>query len=51
MKEVFRLVRPQTVPVLDPDFRPPVLANRAFLAEVDASISTAFALRPEKAKR
>lgn len=37
MKEVFRLVRPQTVPVLDPDFRPPVLANRAFLAEVDAS--------------
>ena len=37
MKEVFKLIAPKTVPVLDPDFRPPVLANRAFLAEVDAS--------------
>ncbi len=37
MKEVFKLVAPKTVPVLDPDFRPPVLSNRAFLAEVDAS--------------
>lgn len=37
MKTQFRLVKPKHVPVLDPDFRPPVLANRAFLAEVDAS--------------
>ena len=37
MKELFKLVAPKTVPVLDPDFRPPVLANRAFLAEVDAT--------------
>ncbi|MBQ2337312.1 MAG: hypothetical protein II381_13435, partial [Victivallales bacterium] len=37
MKELFKLVAPKTVPVLDPDFRPPVLANRVFLAEVDAT--------------
>lgn len=37
MKSQFKLVKPAHVPVLDPDFRPPVLANRAFLAEVDAS--------------
>ncbi|MBR6057552.1 MAG: ROK family protein [Victivallales bacterium] len=37
MKQLFKLVAPKTVPVLDPEFRPPVLANRAFLAEVDAS--------------
>ncbi|MBQ2335918.1 MAG: hypothetical protein II381_06380, partial [Victivallales bacterium] len=37
MKELFKLVAPKTIPVLDPDFRPPVLANRAFLAEVDAT--------------
>jgi predicted NBD/HSP70 family sugar kinase len=37
MKTYFPLVAPSHVPVLDPDFRPPVLANRAFLAEVDAS--------------
>ncbi len=37
MKMQFNLVKPPTVPVLDPDFRPPVLANRAFAAEVAAS--------------
>ena len=37
MKTQFKLVTPKIVPVLDPDFKPPVLANRAFLAEVDAS--------------
>lgn len=37
MKEVFKLIAPKTVPVLDPDFRPPVLANRHFLKEVDES--------------
>lgn len=37
MQETFRLVKPRFVPVLDPGFRPAVLANRAFLAEVDAS--------------
>ncbi len=37
MKELFKLVAPKTIPVLDPDFRPPVLANREFLAEVDAT--------------
>ncbi|MBT7299215.1 MAG: ROK family protein [Victivallales bacterium] len=37
MKQPFNLVEPTFVPVLDPGFRPAVLANRAFLAEVDAS--------------
>ena len=37
MSTFFNLVKPSTVPTLDPDFRPPVLANKAFLAEVDAS--------------
>ncbi|OGV68447.1 MAG: hypothetical protein A3K19_10150 [Lentisphaerae bacterium RIFOXYB12_FULL_65_16] len=37
MQSVFPLVEPRFKPVLDPEFRPPVLANRAFLAEVDAS--------------
>ena len=37
MKSQFKLVKPSSVPVLDPDFRPPVLANRAFLKEVDES--------------
>ncbi len=37
MKSQFKLVKPKHVPVLDPDFRPAVLANRSFLADVDAS--------------
>ena len=37
MNQEFRLVAPNIVPVLDPEFRPPVLANRAFLKEVDES--------------
>ncbi|MBO4620264.1 MAG: hypothetical protein J5654_09155, partial [Victivallales bacterium] len=37
MNQEFRLIAPNIVPVLDPDFRPPVLANRAFLKEVDES--------------
>ncbi|NMA21319.1 MAG: hypothetical protein GX927_12140 [Lentisphaerae bacterium] len=37
MKSQFKLIKPAIVPVLDPAFRPPVLANRAFLAEVEAS--------------
>jgi predicted NBD/HSP70 family sugar kinase len=37
MQQYFKLVKPRLAPVLDPDFRPPVLANRAFLQEVDAS--------------
>jgi predicted NBD/HSP70 family sugar kinase len=37
MKQPFQLVQPSFVPVLDPDFRPAVLCNHAFLAEVDAS--------------
>ena len=37
MKSQFKLIKPNIVPVLDPGFRPPVLANRAFLTEVEAS--------------
>ncbi len=37
MKQEFPLITPKTLPVLDPDFKPVVLANRAFLADVDAS--------------
>lgn len=37
MQNGFKLVKPVITPVLDHGFRPPVLANRAFLAEVDAS--------------
>ncbi|GMV99377.1 MAG: hypothetical protein AMXMBFR84_05160 [Candidatus Hydrogenedentota bacterium] len=37
MEEAFRLIEPRFVPPLDPGFRPAVLANRAFLTEVDAS--------------
>jgi predicted NBD/HSP70 family sugar kinase len=37
MKQYFALVKPRLMPVLDPDFRPAVLANRAFLREVAAS--------------
>jgi len=37
MRTQFKLIAPKTVPVLDPDFRPPVLANRNFQAEVKAS--------------
>jgi len=35
--ETLKLVRPKFVPPLDPDFRPAVLANRAFRKEVTAS--------------
>lgn len=35
--DAFRLVAPRFVPPLDPGFRPAVLANRAFRAEVAAS--------------
>ncbi len=37
MAETLRLVRPALLPPLDDGFRPAVLANRAFLAEVEAS--------------
>ncbi len=37
MQQPFTLVAPPSVPVLDPGFRPPVLANRQFLREVEAS--------------
>jgi predicted NBD/HSP70 family sugar kinase len=37
MKQHFPLVKPRLTPVLDPAFRPAVLANQAFLREVDAS--------------
>ncbi|MCC6491297.1 MAG: ROK family protein [Candidatus Hydrogenedentes bacterium] len=37
MSNEFKLVKPRFVPPLDEGFRPAVLANRAFLAEVDAS--------------
>lgn len=37
MTTPFRLVEPQIVPPLDPDFRPAVLANRAFRQEIEAS--------------
>ncbi len=37
MNSVFKLVEPALTPVLDPGFRPPVLANRAFLDAVDNS--------------
>ena len=37
MNPAFRLVAPQTLPPLDPTFRPAVLANRAFRHEVAAS--------------
>ena len=37
MNEAFRLIEPGIKPPLDAGFRPAVLANRAFLAEVDAS--------------
>lgn len=37
MSDAFRLVKPAFVPPLDEGFRPAVLANRAFVAEVQAS--------------
>ncbi|MCC6694464.1 MAG: ROK family protein [Candidatus Hydrogenedentes bacterium] len=37
MSNEFKLVKPRFVPPLDEGFRPAVLANRAFLAEVDAT--------------
>lgn len=37
MSNGFSLVAPKFVPPLEPGFRPPVLANRAFRAEVDAA--------------
>ena len=37
MQDVFKLVKAPTQPVLDPEFCPPALCNRAFLADVDAS--------------
>jgi predicted NBD/HSP70 family sugar kinase len=37
MSSAFKLVAPRFVPPLEPGFRPAVLSNRAFLAEVDAS--------------
>ena len=35
MKAAFRLIKPKLTPPLDQDFRPAVLANHAFLEEVD----------------
>lgn len=37
MKKPFPLISPKTLPVLDPDFKPAVLCNRAFLKAVDDS--------------
>lgn len=37
MTQAFQLVQPRFLPPLDPQFRPAVLANRAFQAEVAAS--------------
>jgi predicted NBD/HSP70 family sugar kinase len=37
MGEALRLVKPRFVPPLDPEFRPAVLANRAFQTDVQAS--------------
>ncbi len=37
MTSAFRLIAPQFIPPLEPEFRPAVLANRAFRAEVAAS--------------
>lgn len=37
MVETLRLIRPSLVPPLDDEFRPAVLANHAFLADVEAS--------------
>ncbi len=37
MTQTFPLISPTISPPLDPDFRPPVLANRAFRQEVEAS--------------
>ena len=37
MSETFRLVQPELVPPLDPEFRPAALANRAFRQEVGAA--------------
>jgi len=37
MDDAFELVEPYFTPPLDPDFRPAVLANRAFLAQVEES--------------
>ena len=37
MSNEFRLIRPKLVPPLDQEFRPAVLANRAFAAEVNES--------------
>ncbi|UCD40657.1 MAG: ROK family protein [Chloroflexota bacterium] len=37
MKDAFKLVKPKIVPPLDSGFRPAVLANRAYLDEVNSS--------------
>jgi len=37
MSNEFKLIEPESAPPLDPGFRPAVLANRAFLTEVDAA--------------
>ena len=37
MSSAFRLIAPKCVPPLEPEFRPAVLANRAFREEVAAS--------------
>jgi len=53
MRNALKLVAPGIEAPLDPDFRPAVLANRAFRAEVDASgqgIPLAIALERESGK-
>ena len=35
MSETMQLVAPKIVPPLDPDFRPPVVSNRAFWEEAN----------------
>jgi len=50
MSQVFHLVEPRFVPPLDGGFRPAVLANRAFLKEVDESgVGTPLVLALERA--
>ncbi len=48
MPDAFRLIQPAFSPPLDPDFRPAVLANRAFQAEVTAAGGVPLVLGVER---